>query len=71
MYGTDWKGIKYEGTVDFEAIESFYGTETNSKTNAPLICPRGNYNPLKVTSTSQYSEFPLDTNWTKTDKFDL
>ena len=43
--------IKFNGKVEFEAIESFYA-DTNSNTVLPLVCPRGKYNPIHVTSTT-------------------
>ena len=73
MQALDWGDIKYSGNVDFEAIESFYspGDASNHKLGNSIICPRGNYNPLKVTSTSTFTELSFPTNWKKTDKFDL
>ena len=66
-----WGTIRYNNTVKFEAIESFY-KDTNSKTYTPIVCPRGKYNPLKVISTSEMSELTnADSNWKKNDKFDL
>ena len=55
MYDLHWAHVKFKNTVQFEAIESFYAN-TNSNTDVPLVCPRGNYNPLKITSSSTITE---------------
>ena len=71
MYDLHWANVKFRNTVQFEAIESFYAN-TNSNTDVPLVCPRGNYNPLKITSSSTITELSNgQSNWKKTDKFDL
>ena len=73
IYEYHWSNLLYNGTVDFEAVESFYnsGDHTKNKISSLIICPRGNYNPLKITYTSSYSELPFLSDWIKTDKFDL
>ena len=55
MKKENWQDLLYEHTVDFEAVESFY-YDTKSKTAIPLVCPRGNYSPLKVTSTTTFGD---------------
>ena len=73
MQGLHWSGTTYEGTVNFEAVESFYnpGDASNYKLGSSIICPRGSYNPFKVTSTNTYTELPFPDDWKKSDKFDL
>ena len=71
LYGLNWNtnDIKYSGTVEFEAIESFYG-DTNSKTGIPIICPWGTYHPFKVNSINSKTEYSYST-IQKSTKFDL
>ena len=73
MYGLHHNAndIKFNGKVEFEAIESFYA-DTNSNTVLPLVCPRGKYNPIHVTSTTTMSETTnTHSDWEKNAKFDL
>ena len=71
MKKENWGELLFENTVDFEAVESFY-YDTHGKTFIPLVCPRGNYYPLKITSTTSFEEISYsDSNWHKTPKFDL
>ena len=71
MKKQNWGDLLYEHAVDFEAVESFY-YDTHSKTAIPIVCPRGNYSPLKVINTTTFGDLTNNnTNWQKTSKFDL
>ena len=55
MYKAKFDGDKeYDGNVKWESVESFY-LDIDNKANTPLVCPRGNYDPIKVwMSAGQY-----------------
>ena len=71
LYNLNWGTIKFQNTVQFESIESFY-RDTNGNTDVPLVCPKGNFNPFKITSTSTIQEL-INNNpdWKKNEKFEL
>ena len=54
-----------KGTVNFEYFESYYSWSGNQ-----ILCPKGNYNPYKV-SGSSYEEITYSNTWIKSDKTDL
>ena len=54
-----------KGTVNFEYFESYYSWSSNQ-----ILCPKGNYNPYKV-SESDYIEITYSEDWIKNDKTDL
>ena len=71
LCGLNFVNVKFQNNVQFEAIESFYG-DTNGNTDVPLVCPKGNFNPFKVTSTTTIEELVNnDSNWKKNEKFEL
>ena len=71
IYDLHWANVKFQNTVQFEAIESFYG-DTNGNSYVPLVCPKGNFNPFKITSTSTIEEIINNNHdWKKNEKFEL
>ena len=54
-----------KGTVNFEYFESYYSWSSNQ-----ILCPKGNYNPYKV-SGSNYDEIKKNDDWIQNEKTDL
>jgi hypothetical protein len=54
-----------KGTVNFEYFESYYKWKGNQ-----ILCPKGNYNPYKV-SESNYDEIKYSDDWIQNEKTDL
>ena len=71
MYDLGWSNEKFSNKVEFEAIDGIY-SDTHDKTEIPLVCPRGNYFPFKITSKSEMRELEHgDPEWIKNEKFEL
>ena len=54
-----------KGKIDFEYFESYYKWKGNQ-----ILCPKGNYNPYKV-SESNYDEIKYSDDWIQNEKTDL
>ena len=71
MYEENWNNEKCNSVVEFESMESIYGN-TNSKTHAPIVCPKGHYNPIIINEDKTITELPLfSSGWRKNEKYDL
>ena len=71
MFNEHWNGEKCNSVVEFESMESIYG-DTRSKTHAPIVCPKGHYNPIIINTDKTLTELPLfSSDWEKNEKYDL
>ena len=75
MYRGDWdyhkRQIDTSTNVNFESVESFY-LDIDSQADTPLVCPRGNFFPIKVWWQDGQWEIKYNhTSWAGNDKKDL
>ena len=75
MYRGDWdyhkRQIDTSTNVNFESVESFY-LDIDSQADTPLVCPRGNFFPIKVWWPDGQWEIKYNhTSWAGNDKKDL
>ena len=75
MYVGDWdynnRKIDTDQNVNFESVESFY-LNIDGQADTPLVCPRGNFFPIKVWWQHGQYEIKYDNEkWTGNDKKDL
>jgi hypothetical protein len=75
MYKGDWdynnRKIDTDQNVNFESVESFY-LNIDGQADTPLVCPRGNFFPIKVWWQHGQYEIKYDNEkWTGNDKKDL
>ena len=67
----DTSGIQiFQGIVDFESIESFFGHSDKENDN-PLICPKGVYNPYEVKDSNLNEIEKYSSDWIKNPKYEL
>ena len=64
--------IKFEDDVDYESVESFY-LNIDGQADTPLVCPRGNFNPIKLwkNEDNSYGHYQIpwfNNNWLNTKK---
>ena len=70
MYGLHWSGIKFSGNVNFETIESFYGS-VDGETTYAIVCPKGRTNPYEITSVSSMQEIrKYSDSWLTNEKYE-
>ena len=72
MYCIGWKDCtKFKGEVNFETIESFYGS-VDGETTYAIVCPKGRTNPYEITSVSSMQEIrKYSDSWLTNEKYEL